>query len=175
MAAVNHGWPQSYPSNVTVGEVKDEIWIKRDTTQRFAIGTIYRKDERSWSYAYAGATLSADQGCESADYQHIGYVSVAEDTVVGADQVVLDTGASTGPGSDGLFLENELVNGTCVIFDKSATAGSFCRRIMASTAVASGGGEMTVTLDQGVPVALVGDTDKIENHPAEHSVTKTRK
>jgi len=160
MAIVDHSWPQTYPSPVIVGEIDNDIWIKRDTTQRFAIGTIYRKDERSWSYAYAGATLGADQGCESADYQHIGYVSVAEDTVVGATQLVLDTGASTGPGSDGLFLLNELVNGTCVIFDKSSN--SFCRRIIGSSAVSSGGGEMTITVDQAIPVALIGDTDKVE-------------
>jgi len=160
MALVNHAWPQPYPNNVIVGEVRDDKWNARDTTQRFAIGTIYRKDERSWSYAYAGATLGADQGCESADYQHIGYVTVAEDTVVGANQLILDTGSGTGPGSDGLFLANELVNGTIVIFDKSAQ--SFCRRIVASSAVASGGGEMTVTVDQGLPVALVGDTDYCE-------------
>lgn len=161
MAAVNNAFPQSYPP-VIVGRVKDSIFIKRDTTQRFPIGTIYRPDERSFSYGYAGATLSADQGCESADYQHIGYVSVAEDTLIGANELVLDTGASSGAGEDGAFAANELFNGTCVVFDKSATAGSFCRRILKNTAVASGGGEMRITVDQGFPVALVGDTDKVE-------------
>jgi hypothetical protein len=160
MAAVNHSLLQSHPSNVIVGEVKDEIFIKRDTTQRFPIGTIYQPDERSFSYAYAGATLNSDMGCESADFQHIGYVSVAEDTVIGAKELILDTGASTGASGDGSFVLNELVNGTAVIFDKSQS--SFCRRIVGSSVVASGGGEMTIKLDQSMGVALIGDTDKVE-------------
>lgn len=160
MAAVDHSLLQSHPSNVIVGEVRDEIFIKRDTTQRFPIGTIYRPDVRSFSYAYAGATLSSDQGCEPADYQHIGYVSVAEDTVIGAKELILDTGAGTGAGLDGAFALDELKNGTIVIFDKSQS--SFCRRIVGSSLVASGGGEMTVKLDQAMGVALIGDTDKVE-------------
>jgi len=144
---------------IIVGRVKDEYFYTGDTTQHFPIGTLYRPDERSFSYGMAGATLNSDLGCEPADYQHVGYVTVAEDTIVGATEVVIDVGAGHGAAADGVIGEDELFNGSIVIFDASSKAMN--RRIVKNTAT-TGAGEMTVTMDHGLRVALVGNTDHAE-------------
>ncbi len=71
-------------------------------------------------------------------------------------QITLDVQGTDGVGGDGAIAEDELVGGYIVIFPHSAN--SFTRRITANT-VTTGAGEMTITLDKPIPVALTLNVD----------------
>lgn len=151
--------PESYP-NVIVGKVKDAYFYEPTVLQHFPIGTIFRKDERSFRYAYAGGAVDSDQGCQPYYQQEIAYATVAKSCVKGTDEIVIDVAITDGIAGDGIVAKDYLVGGFIIIF--THTLGSFNRRILGNSAVAVGGGEMSVKLDYGVGAALVVDVSHAE-------------
>lgn len=126
------------------------------TAKRYSLGArLVTGDGRVFRYAKAGATLNTDLGCKSYNQQHIGITYVAVATVVGALTVVLDVQGTDGDGGDGKIAADELVGGYIVIFPHSEN--SINRMIVGNTAT-TGAGEMTITLDDPLPVALVADS-----------------
>ncbi len=128
------------------------------STQRYPLGTIMRKsDGREYVYAKAGATLNTDMGAKSYNTQHVAYTTIAESADAGDTSVVIDVAGTDGDAGDGAIAANELAGGYVVIFPHSSN--TFVRGIVGNTVVASTGGECTLTLDDPIPVALVGDSD----------------
>jgi len=151
--------PESYPNSI-VGRVKDSLFYEPTTVQHFPIGTIYRKDERAFRYAYAGGAVDSDQGCQPYYQQEVAYATVAKSCVKGTSEIVIDVAATDGIAAGGAIAKNYLAGGSMIIFTHGT--GSFNRRILANSAVATGGGEMTVKLDYGVGAALTVDVSHAE-------------
>jgi len=149
--------PSTFPP-VIVGRVKDEYFYQGDDTQRFPIGMRYRPGDKSFVYACAGATLNPDVGAEIYDYQHVGYTTIAANSVVGANEFIIDVSAAMGAAESGVIAEDELFGGQIVLMH--AAGKIYTRDIVKNTAVATG--EMTVTTDHGLGVALTEDTDHAE-------------
>ncbi len=130
-------------------------------TQRYPLGTIMRKpDGREYVYAKAGATLNTDMGAKSYNTQHIAITTIAADAAVGDTTIVLDVQATDGDAGNGAIALNELAGGYVVVFPHSSN--SFVRGILGNTAVTAGAHEITLTLDDPLPVALVEDTSHAE-------------
>lgn len=129
------------------------------TTQKHDLGTrMTTRDGRTFYYAKAGATLNTDLGCMPFQEQEIGYNTIAAAAVLGATSIVLDVGAGDGIADDGVVAVDSLINGYVLVFPHSSN--SFMRLITANTVVAGGGGEMTLTLLNGIPAALAaGNVD----------------
>jgi len=131
------------------------------TTQRYPLGTIMRKpDGREFVYAKAGATLNTDMGAKSYNTQHIAFTTIAADAVIGATSILLDVQATDGVLQNGAIALNELAGGYVVVFPHSSN--TFVRGILGNTAVTAGAHEITLTLDDPIPVALVADTSSAE-------------
>ena len=128
------------------------------TLQRYPIGTRYRSGGRTYIYAKAGGTLNPDLGAKNALTQHVAYTTIAATALQYATTVVIDVGGSDGAAGDGVIAVNELAGGYLVVFDADAKA--YTRQIVSNTAVATG--EMTLVIDQPIPLALITDTDHAE-------------
>jgi len=151
--------PESLPNQI-VGRVKDEYFYQGDDTQRFPIGCMYRLGKKSFAYARAGATLVPNIGCKAYGRQTVAYATVAASSIVGATELTIDIAASDGAAGDGILAKDELYDGEVVIFPHSDNA--MCRRILGNTAVATGGGECTLTLEHGLGIATVVDVTHAE-------------
>ncbi len=140
-----------------VGKAEQGIH-EASATQKYPLGTILRKpDGREFVYAKAGGTLNTDMGAKSYNTQHIAYATIAAAAAAGDSSIVLDVAATDGDAGDGAIAANELAGGYVVVFPHSSN--SFTRQIVGNTAVEAGGGEITLTLDDPIPVALVADSD----------------
>ena len=135
----------------------------RDTSiaQLYPVGTKLLDGERVFYYAKASSVgiATTDYGIKNGYPQHVAYTTVAAAAVVGAKTVVIDI-ASHGVAGDGVIAANELAGGFMVFFIGSATTAFTCR-ILTNTAT-TGAGEMTLTLQDELPVALREDTDHAE-------------
>jgi len=151
--------PESLQPIIT-GRVKDEYFRAGETTQRFPIGTIYHLGRKAYVYALAGGTLNPDLGASPYNYQHVGYTTIAASTIVGQKEITIDVSAAMGAAEDGAIAKDELFNGEMVLMDNSGKI--YTRGILENTVLAAGGGEMTVTIDHGIEVALTTDTDHAE-------------
>ncbi len=130
-------------------------------TQNYPLGTRRVTPEGDeYRYAKAGATLNCDLGVWSFNTQHIAYTTVAASALINAEEIVIDVGGSDGVGADGAIAADELVGGCVVVFPHSEN--SFTRRITANTVIAAGGGEVTLTLNKPIPVAITVDADHCE-------------
>lgn len=109
-----------------------------------------------WYYGKAGDTINTDLGVWGYNTQHIAYTTIAESVLAGVSQVKLDVQSGDGVGADGAIAEDELVGGYIVIFPHSSN--TFVRRITANT-VTTGAGEITLTLNKPIPVALTLNVD----------------
>ena len=143
------------------GQTPQELGDIPTTTQKHTIGSrLVTADGDVFRYAMAGGTLNSDLGCVPQYTQEVGYVTVAASAVVGATSITLDVGASDGIAGDGVVALDYLKGGRILVFPHSDN--TFMRRIVTNTAVAAGGGEMTVTLDRGIPHAITLDVDHCE-------------
>jgi len=145
------------------GNSGHRIW-EVNTTQKYTLGArVVYPDGRVFRYAKAGGTLIPGQGCHSYQQQYIRYAVLAAAAAAGATQLSVTVNADDGEvdTNDGALATNELQGGYCVIFDKSATNMVVLRKIIANTAVASGGGTTVITIDDPIPNALT-TTDAIE-------------
>lgn len=129
-------------------------------TQNYAIGTRRETpDGENWFYACAGGTINTDMAIWCGDTQHIAYTTIAATKAAGSTTLVIDVAATDGMAADGDIAEDELVGGRIVVFPHSSN--SFVAKITANTET-DGGGEMTLTLDKGIPAALTVDVDHCE-------------
>ena len=142
------------------GGTEQDIYEASDT-QNYPLGTrrvCANGDE--YRYACAGATINTDLGVWAYNSQHIAYTTVAGTVLAGVSSFKLDVGATDGVDGDGAIAVNELVGGCIVVFPHSSN--TFTRRITANTVEAGGGGEITVTVDKPIPVALTVDVSHCE-------------
>lgn len=132
-----------------------------DTVQRFRFGTRYLTDDgRVFKFGKAGGTLNPDLGCHSYVAQHVAYATVAASTAVGVIDFKIDVAASDGAAASGVIAVDELQGGYVIIFPHSSN--SMHRYIEGNTVVASGGGEMTLTVDAPLNIATVVDVTHAE-------------
>lgn len=139
--------------NLVVPDIRDV-----DTVQKYPVGTKLLDSERVFYYAKATATgiTNTDMGVKNGYRQHVAYTTIAATVAAGGTSVVLDVGAGDGVAADGVIAANELAGGFVVIFNHDSDA--FTSRILENTAT-TGAGEMTLTLQDELPVALVVDVD----------------
>lgn len=138
------------------GGTEQDIYEASDT-QNYPLGTRRQvPDGREYYYGKAGDTINTDVGVWSYNTQHISYTTIAESVLAEVSQIKLDVQSGDGVLADGAIAADELVGGYIVIFPHSEN--SFTRRITANTAT-TGAGEMTITLDKPIPVALTLNVD----------------
>jgi hypothetical protein len=147
-----------------VGESEVELGggtpYAQDTTQKYPLGTTIRLNGRTFIYAKASGTQNPDVGSHIAAGQHMAYATVAASAAAGVTSITADFGATDGAAGDGVLAEDELVGGYLLVFPHSSN--TFIRQIIGNTAVASGGGEVTIELDSPTPVAVVVDVSHCE-------------
>jgi len=144
-----------------------------DSSQKYPLGTKFIDGDKIYKYAAFKATVNQDLGAKNGQPQAVAYATIAANTVQYATSVVVDVASSDGVSGDGEIAENFLAGGEILIFDASASTGSIRRTIVSNTAVDSGGGEMTVTVLDPIPVALVADTDHAELMASPYSYVNT--
>lgn len=131
-------------------EADDNADIPLNTVMRLGIKTFVR--------AKSGGITNTDLGVKNLLTQAVAYATIAAAAAINATEIVIDVAATDGPAADGVIAADYLVGGEVVVFPHSSN--TFTRTIMGNTVVASGGGEMTLTLDSPIPVALdAGDVD----------------
>lgn len=132
----------------------------QDSVQKYPLGTIITLGLRKFAYAKAYGTLNPDLGAKVGSHQHMAYATVAASADAGVSSITADFGATDGAAHDGVLAEDELVGGFIVVFPHSSN--TFVREIIGNTAVASSGGEVTITLDSPTPCAVVVDVTHCE-------------
>lgn len=142
--------------NLTLPDIRDVT-----AAQLYPVGTKLLDGERVFYYARASSVgiSTTDYGVKNGYPQHVAYTSVAASAAVGATSLTIDI-ASHGVAADGVIAANELAGGFLLVFVANATTSFMCR-ILENTAT-SGAGEMTLTLQDELPVALTVDVDNVE-------------
>ena len=142
-----------------------------DAIKQFPYGSYMRIGNKGFVYAQATGTLNTDMGCKSPLRQAIAYATIAAAAAAFATSIVIDVGAADGDGS-GNIAADALIEGEVVIFPHSSN--TFTRGITGNTATTGDtGGEMTITLDSPIPVALTVDTDHGEAIASPYSSVQT--
>jgi len=133
----------------------------RDThsTQKYPIGTKLLDGERVFYYAKATSVgvTNTDLMVKNGLRQHIAYTTIAAAASAGDREITIDV--DTDDYNSGVIAANELAGGFVVVFNHDSDA--FVCRILENTAT-DGAGEMTLTLQDELPVALVADDDHAE-------------
>ena len=136
-----------------------------DTVAKHPLGTrMVLDDGRVFVYAKAGAAITrTDVGVENPVPQGISQRAVGAAAAVGDTSVTFTTVSPDGITGDGSILEDEFVGGYVLLFTTGAVAplDKQIRRITGNTATAAAG-EITMTLDRGLEIALATATSKIE-------------
>ena len=143
------GW-----GNLTPPDIRDT-----DSVQKYPVGTKLLDNERVFYYAKASSVgvSKTDYGVKNGLRQHIAYTTIAAVAVAGAKVIVIDV--DTDDYNSGVIAANELAGGYVVVFNHDDDA--FVCRILENTAT-SGAGEMTLTLQDELPVALAINVDHAE-------------
>ena len=143
--------------NLVIPDIRDV-----DSSQVYPIGTKMLDGERVFYYAKTTATgiTRADLLVKNAYHQCIAQRSVSAIAAVGAKTLIITIGAD-GVLSDSAIAENELAGGYVVVFPRTAanTYDSFVCRILKNTATTTTADEITLTLQDEIPIAL--DTDSL--------------
>lgn len=140
------GW-----ENMALPDIRDI-----DSVQKYPVGTKLLDGERVFYYAKATSVgvTNADLGVKNGLRQHIAYTTVAVAAAIGDKTLVIDV--DTDDYNSGVIAANELAGGFVVVFPHDQD--TFTSRILENTATA-GAAEMTLTLQDEIPVALVVDAD----------------
>lgn len=120
----------------------------------FNIGDSIRFGGKAFVLGRLGATITnTELGLKNSLAQSVSQAVLPAAVAAGATSMSITVGASDGAAGDGAVAANEMIGGQVVVF-KSGANTPFLRGIIGNTAVASGGGTMTITLDSPVPFAL---------------------
>lgn len=140
--------------NLALPDIRDV-----DATQKYPVGTKLLDSERVFYYAKASAVgvTNTDFGVKNGLRQHVAYTTVAVAAAAGDTTLVIDV--DTDDYNSGVIAANEMAGGFVVVFNHDSDA--FVCRILENTATA-GAEEMTLTLHDELPVALVVDVDHAE-------------
>jgi len=130
-----------------------------NTVQQYPLGTRYVDGDRAYRYAKFMGTVNPDLACKDTQPQTVAYATIAAAAAQYATTIVLDVAATDGIAGNGVIAVDSLAGGYCVVFDASSKA--FTRQIKSNT-VTAGAAEMTITVTDPIPVALIADTDHIE-------------
>ena len=134
------------------GTTGHRIW-EANAVAQYSLGARFTTgDGRVFRYAKAAATLIPGQGCRCHRKQIVAYRSVAAATLAGATQVSLTI--TTADGATGVIAKDELQGGYVVIFDATSTNLSSSRMIIGNTATSATSLTLTLTLENGLPLAL---------------------
>lgn len=131
-----------------------------DTVQKYPVGTKLVDGERVWYYCKSKGVTNADTAVENYYQQHVAYATVAAAAAKGDTSLTIDVANTDGAAGDGAIAANELAGGFVVIFGHDDDTST--HRILENTAVAGGGGEMTLTLQDEINATLVVDADHAE-------------
>lgn len=142
------GW-----ENMAMPDIRDV-----DSVQKYPVGMKLVDGERVFYYAQAAGVgvTKTDYGVKNGYRQHVRYGDVTAAASAGDKVVVITVHASDGVEGDGDIAANELAGGFVVVFNHDDDA--FVCRILENTAT-DGGGEMTLTLQDELPVDLTTSSD----------------
>ena len=147
------------------GSSGHRIW-ESGTVKNYSIGARFTTgDGRVFRYAKAGGTLITGYGCENAlqvavarTYLTLG--AAVGDTSVTFTVATTDGTCEIGGNGDGSIAKDALVGGYIVIEKVIGNVDNVQQRmITGNTAVAAGGGTMTVTFDAPLAVAVVASAE----------------
>jgi len=152
------GWfakPKDFSGDYNLG------YAATETTQRYVFGTrAMTWDGKVFKYSHSVGTLYAGYGAANISHGSSNTIarlinSVTPAAYVAGQKKILVTIAATECyAGDGVLAENELA-GAYIVIGHGAAATTENRTVLANTAVASGGGTTTVTLD--FPLAVAHD------------------
>ena len=143
--------------NMSIPDIRDV-----DSVQKYPIGTKLLDGERVFYYGKASSVgiSKTDYGIKNGYRQHVRYGAVTAVAVAGDKEITITVNASDGVLGDGDIAVNELAGGFVVVFNHDEDA--FVCRILENTAT-DGGGDITLTLQDEIPVALAtGNVDHAE-------------
>jgi len=140
--------------NLVIPDIRDV-----DTVQKYPIGTKLLDGERVFYYAKASSVgvTKTDYGVKNGYRQHIAYTTIAATASAGDKSLTIDV--DTDDYNSGVIAKNELAGGFVVVFNHDDDA--FTCRILENT-VTAGAGEMTLTLQDELPVDLAVNADHAE-------------
>lgn len=124
-------------------------------TQQYALGKKFVYGDRVYKYGKATATMNMDLLAANNSYGISGYATVPTATAAGETTLYATVGSGEGTAADGAVALDELVGGYVTVFKLNAGASDTTHTflILANNAVASGGGTVTLTIDQPLPYA----------------------
>jgi len=153
------GEPITARGNLEIPDIRDV-----DASQKYPVGTKLVDGERVFYYAKASSVgiEATDYGVKNGYGQDVAYTTVAAAADVGDKTLVIDVQSTDGQDDTGVFAANYFAGGFVVVFNHGDPVDAFTCRILESTAT-TGAGEMTLTLQDEIPVALAaGDVDHAE-------------
>lgn len=121
--------------------------------QHYPLGKKFWDGDRCFKYSKAGGTLVQHRCVAMYDTQTLGWTVVPTASPAGGHIVYTTVGSGQGIAADGAVAENVLQGGYITIFrlDAGLDNTDYTFRIRTNTAVDSGGGAMTVTVDHAIP------------------------
>ena len=132
------------------------------TTQNYLIGSKRTTPGgRIFRYAYADGACKAKYGAKYLREEAISHTAATLGRAKGETTIKCTVANSDGALNDGAIAKDELVGGFVVIYDETDTIRQH-REIIANTAVAIGGGSITITLDGPLTTAVVITVDHFE-------------
>jgi len=131
-------------------------------TAKYSLGTLL-EDKMGNKYRYAktgGASVLTQRGAWGYNYQITGHDAVPTTSAIGTSIIYVTVGGTDGIAGDGVIAANYLKDGYVIAWHADATI--IRKRILANTAVASGGGSMTLTIEGVLPAAVTAATETVE-------------
>jgi hypothetical protein len=130
------------------------------------IGDVVKVNDREFVYSYSAGACSASRGAETtqAGYVAIGTFLVA--AAIGAKSVTVPAGTHAA------LTEDELRNGTIVLFDGSTDAYTTTRGIIGNDA-AEANAAFVVYLDAPITYAITASTSKCEVYKSAYATLRT--
>jgi len=127
---------------------------KPDSAQLYDIGAWFYYNNCWYVYSKAGGTVAMNMGAKIKDPQTVSNETVGAAAAQYATELIITVDSTDGPSYDGTLPKDYLKGGDVVVFLTAGATYGFKRGILRNTAVASGGGTSTLTLDMPIPYAV---------------------
>jgi len=132
-------------------------------TAKHKLGTRLVRGDKVYRYAKSGETMTSNATlARCAHYQTIMYAAVQANASSESNQLKVTVAATDGLTHTGLFAIDDLVGGSIAIFTDAAVNYILHHDIVASSAVATGGGTITLTLAEPLGIAVTAALGKVE-------------